>query len=56
MFGHVVDVIVIFVIVIIIVGHKNLTLKFGQNWVNNKGYCSCCFHCFSFVVVVDPET
>ena len=25
-------------VVIIIVGHKNLTLKFVQNWVNNKGY------------------
>ena len=26
------------VVVVIIVGHKPLTLKFGQNWVNNKGY------------------
>ena len=25
-------------VVVIIVDHKNLTLKFGQNWVNNKGY------------------
>ena len=24
------------VVVVIIVGHKNLTLKFGKNWVNNK--------------------
>ena len=24
--------------VVIIVGRKNLNLKFGQNWVNNKGY------------------
>ena len=28
-------VVVVFVVVII-VDHKNLTLKFGQNWVNNK--------------------
>ena len=25
-------------IVVIIVDHKNLTLKFDQNWVNNKRY------------------
>ena len=25
-------------VVVIIVGHKNLTLKFGRNWVNNKEY------------------
>ena len=24
------------VVVSIIVGHRNLTLMFGQNWVNNK--------------------
>ena len=45
-------------------GHRNLTLKFVQNWVNKR--CCCC-HCFSFVAVVvasgvinvavvDPET
>ena len=26
------------VVVIVILGHKNLTSKFGQNWVNDKGY------------------
>ena len=31
-------VVVIGVVVVIIVGHRNLTLKSGQNWVNNKGY------------------
>ena len=42
------------VVFVIIVGHKNLTIKFGQYQVI---YCSCCYHCFSFVVVVgDPET
>ena len=31
-------VVVIGVVVVIIVGHsRNLTLKFGQNWVNDKG-------------------
>ena len=25
-------------VVVIIVDHKNLTLKFVQNWVNNKRY------------------
>ena len=25
-------------VVFVFVGHKNLTLKFGQNWVNNKSY------------------
>ena len=34
----VVVVVVVVFVVFIIVGHKNLTLKFGQNWVNNKGY------------------
>ena len=24
------------VVVVIIIGHGNLTLKFGQNWINNK--------------------
>ena len=28
--------IVVFVVVFTIVGHKNPTLQFGQNWVNNK--------------------
>ena len=32
----VVVVFVIGVVVVIIVDHKNLTLKFGQNWGNNK--------------------
>ena len=26
------------VVVFVIFGHKNLTLKFGQNWVNVKSY------------------
>ena len=33
--------VVAFVVVgvdVVIVGHSNLTLKFGQNWVNNKSY------------------
>ena len=51
----VVGVVVVF-LVFIIVGHTNLTLKFGQNWVNNKCYIVVFFYCFSFVVVVDPET
>ena len=35
----VVDIVdVVFSVVVTIVGHKNPTLKFGQNWVNNKGY------------------
>ena len=29
-------VVVVGVVVSIIVGHRNLTLMFGQNWVNNK--------------------
>ena len=29
---------VVVFVVVIIVGHKNLTLKFGQNSVNNKSY------------------
>ena len=24
------------VVIVIIVGHRNLNLKFGENWVNNK--------------------
>ena len=32
----VVVVVVVFVVFVTIVGHKNLTLKFGQNWVNNQ--------------------
>ena len=51
----VVVVVVVFVVVglvfrggvVIIVGHKNLTLKFGPNWVSNKSY---------IVVVVDQKT
>ena len=32
-------VVVVFVVVAVtIVGHKTSTLKFGQNWVNNKLY------------------
>ena len=31
-------VVVVFIVVVTIVGHKNLTLKFGQNCVNNKSY------------------
>ena len=34
----VVVVAVVVVVVVIIVDHKNLTLKFGQNRVNDKGY------------------
>ena len=30
--------VVVAVVVVIIVGHKNLILKFGQNLVNDKGY------------------
>ena len=29
-------VVVVVFVVVIIVGHTNLTLKFGQNWFNNK--------------------
>ena len=29
-------VVVVSVVAVIIVGHKNLTLKCGKNWVNNK--------------------
>ena len=29
-------VVAVVVFVVIIVGHQSLTLKFGQNWVNNK--------------------
>ena len=32
----VVVVVVVVFVVFIIVGHKNLTLKFGQNWINNN--------------------
>ena len=32
----VVVVVVVVFVVVISVGHKNLALKFGQNWVNNK--------------------
>ena len=31
-------VVVVAVVFVINVGHKNLTLKFGQNWVNDKSY------------------
>ena len=33
-------------VVVIIVGHRNLTFRFGQNRVNDKRYIA---------VVVDPE-
>ena len=54
----VIVVVIVVVVVVIIVGHKNLTLKFGQNWVNNNWYIVVVFSsfCFSFVVIVDPET
>ena len=42
--GVVVDVVVVFVV--IIVGHKNLTLKFGQNSVNNKWHIAMLFSLF----------
>ena len=32
----VIVVVVVAFVVVIIVGHKNLTSKFGKNWVNNK--------------------
>ena len=32
----VVFVVIVYVVVFFIIGHKNLTLKFDQNWVNNK--------------------
>ena len=32
----VVGLVVVGVVVVIIVGHRNQTLKFAQNWVNNK--------------------
>ena len=32
----VIVVVVVVFVVVIIVDHKILTLKFGQNWVNNK--------------------
>ena len=28
--------VVVGLVVAVIVGHRNLTLRFGQNWVNNK--------------------
>ena len=34
----VVVVVVVAFVFVIIVGHKNLSLKFGQNRFNNKGY------------------
>ena len=39
-----IKVVVLVFVVLIIVDHKNLTLKFGQNWSNDI-YCSCCFCC-----------
>ena len=69
-----IEVVVVFVIGLVVVdtvGHRKLTLKFGQNWVNNKQCIVVVvivlvllllllmllfFHCFSFVVVLDPET
>ena len=45
--------VVVFVLVVIIVGHKNLTLKFGQNCSNNKWYIIVVV----FIVAdVDPES
>ena len=38
MVGAVVVFVVGGLVVVAIVGHINLTLKFGQNWVNNKSY------------------
>ena len=32
------DIIVVVGLVAVIDGHRNLTLKFNQNWVNNKSY------------------
>ena len=32
----VVVIVVVFVVVVTIVGYENLTLKFGQDWVNNN--------------------
>ena len=34
----VVGLVVVVAVVVINVGHKNLALKFGQNWVNDKLY------------------
>ena len=34
----VIVVVVVVVVVVIIFGTKKLILKFGQNWVNSKGY------------------
>ena len=33
-----VEVVVVVFVAVIIVGHKNQKLMFGQNWVTNKGY------------------
>ena len=45
LFVGLVGLVVVVGVVVVIIGHRNLTLKFGQNWVNNKSY-------IIFVVVV----
>ena len=42
----VVVVLVVVVFVVITIGHKNLTLKFDQNWVNNKSFIVVVFSLF----------
>ena len=44
------------VVVVAIVGHRNLTLKFGQNWVKNKSYNVVVVVIVSVLLFVDPET
>ena len=48
-------VVVVGLVVVVLVGHRDLTLKFGQNWFNNKSYIIvvvvlivliCCIFCF----------
>ena len=51
-------VVVVFVVVglvVVIVGHRNITLKFCQNLNNNKSYVVVVV-VFSAIFVVDPET
>ena len=57
----VVVVVVVFVFVVVglvvdggvvIVSHRNLTLKFGQNWVNNKSYIVV----FVVIIIVGQKT
>ena len=50
-------VVVVFVVVglvVVIVGHRNITLKFCQHFNNNKSYVVVVV--FSAIFVVDPET